>query len=445
MLGKRAVRGDRDAVRRSGREPDRDPPELRGERDERAEHLEVGLVDDGDVDRVRDDRAVERGHHLLGDDHARAVLRLVGRGGEVRGDDDLVELEQRARVRLGREDVERRARELPGPDRLGQRLLVDERSARRVDEPRAVAHQGDCVPIDEAACLVRQRRVERHDVGRCEQLVERLHLLDAEVAEPVAPDEGVEGDDVHRKPERAPCDLLPDPAEPDDAERLPGELDPAVARPLPAALLERGVRLGDVAGERDDQADRLLRRGDDRRLGRVRDDDATPCRRLHVDVVDPDAGPSDHLQAGSPLDDLARQLRRRADHDRVVAVDDLLERRLGVDVDLEAVAEKLDAGLGDRLADEDAHQREGATEPKASNAAGAARPGSTSAPAAASSTSTAASASARSSIVTYPIWPMRNRRETRSPWPPGDRDPVPVAQREPELDRVDALRRQGAR
>src|SRR6185436_14257108 len=124
-----------------------------------------------------------------------------------------------------------------------------------------------------------------------------------------------------------------------------------------------------------------------------------------------DAGPSDHLQADSQLDHLARELRRGADHDRVVAVDDLLERRLGVDVDVEAAAEKLDAGLGDGLADEDAHQREGATEPKASSAAGAARPGSTSAP-------TAASASTRSSIVTHPIWPMRNRRETRSPWPP---------------------------
>ena len=59
-----------------------------------------------------------------------------------------------------------------------------------------------------------------------------------------------------------------------------------------------------------------------------------------------------------------------------------------------------------------------ATEPNASNAAGAARPASTSAPAAASSTSIAVSPSARSSMVTWPMWPIRKRRETRSPWPP---------------------------
>ena len=40
--------------------------------------------------------AFERGGDLLGDDHAGAVLRLLGRGGEVRRDDDVVELEQRA-------------------------------------------------------------------------------------------------------------------------------------------------------------------------------------------------------------------------------------------------------------------------------------------------------------------------------------------------------------
>ena len=34
-------------------------------------------VDDRDVDGVRDDAAVERGGDLLGDDHARAVLRLA--------------------------------------------------------------------------------------------------------------------------------------------------------------------------------------------------------------------------------------------------------------------------------------------------------------------------------------------------------------------------------
>ena len=100
-------------------ELDREPAELGGKRDERAQHLEVGPVDDRDVDGVRDEPSFERGHHLLRDDHTRAVLRLVGRGSEVRCDDNTVELEQRAVVRLLGEDVEGGAREFAGGERLG--------------------------------------------------------------------------------------------------------------------------------------------------------------------------------------------------------------------------------------------------------------------------------------------------------------------------------------
>ena len=99
------------AIRRgcAAGELDREPAELGGERDVRAEQLEILGADDRDVDRVRDEPAVERGDDLLRDDHAGAILRLVGRGGEMRGDDDRVELEQLAGVGLRGEDVERSA------------------------------------------------------------------------------------------------------------------------------------------------------------------------------------------------------------------------------------------------------------------------------------------------------------------------------------------------
>ena len=112
-----------------------------------------------------------------------------------------------------------------------------------------------------------------------------------------ADDERVVGDDLHLQPERAPRDLLADPAEAEHAERLVGELDPAPLRALPAALDERRVRLRDVARERDQQADRVLGRRDDVRLRRVRDDDPAPGRGVDVDVVDADPGAADHLQA----------------------------------------------------------------------------------------------------------------------------------------------------
>ena len=143
-------------------------------------------------------------------------------------------------------------------------------------------------------------------------------MLDAELAEPVVGDERVVGDDLHPEADRAAGDLLADPAEAEHAERLPLELDAAPLRPLPAALLERGVRLRDVARERDHQPDGLLGGRDDRRLRCVRDDDAASRRGLDVDVVDADAGAPDHLQVRRALDQVGGELRRRADHDRVV-------------------------------------------------------------------------------------------------------------------------------
>ena len=52
-------------------------------------------------------------------------------------------------------------------------------------------------------------------------------------------------------------------------------------------------------------------------------------------------------------DHVGSDLRRRANDQRVVAADDLLERRLGVDVDVESLAQELDPGVRDRLANED--------------------------------------------------------------------------------------------
>ena len=222
-----------------------------------------------------------------------------------------------------------------------------------------------------------------------EDVVLGRRVLDAELAEAVVADERVVGDDVHAEPDRAAGDLLADPAEAEHAERLALELDAAPPGALPAMLLQGGMGLRDVARERDHQADGLLGGRDDGRLGRVRDDDPAPRRRLDVDVVDTDAGAPDHLQVGRELDQLGRELRRRADHDRVVPVDDLRDRGRLILVDLELRAQQLDPRIGDRLAHENAHRQ--AAVSYAARAAAPAAPRSSVAPISTSWSSTAPS------------------------------------------------------
>ena len=217
VFGERAVDLDRDPADVAARELECEPPELRRERDERAEHLEVLRADGRDVDGVRDEPAFERRGDLLGDDHTGAVLRLLGRRGEVWRDDDIRRPEQRPVVRLLREDVDRGARELARFEGGDERLLVDELAAGGIDEPRAVTHACDCSGIDRPACVVVQRQVQREEVGPPQHLVER-GADDAEIAKALGGDERIVGDDLHQQAERAARDLPPDAPEPEHAE-----------------------------------------------------------------------------------------------------------------------------------------------------------------------------------------------------------------------------------
>src|SRR4029453_4986008 len=97
---------------------------------------EVRATDCRDVDRVRDQTARERRDHLLGCDHAGAVLSFSGRGAEMRRDDYVVESEDRVlREGLVREHVETRAGDLAGVERISQGVEVQELSPRAVDDP----------------------------------------------------------------------------------------------------------------------------------------------------------------------------------------------------------------------------------------------------------------------------------------------------------------------
>ena len=275
----------------------------------------------------------------------------------MRGDDDVREPEDRPRrVGLLREHVQRRAGDVPRAQRVDQCVQVDQVSAGGVHDPHARLHQGDPVGVDQVRGLGRERRVQGDEVGLQEQVLERCgrHL---QLPAAIGRHERVEHDDAH--PER-PCaggDQLADAPEADDAEHLVRQLDAAEALALPAALDQRGVCLGDVAGQREEQPERVLGRRHHVRAGRVGDDDPAAGGRRDVDVVDPRPGPPDHLQPARMLEQLGRDTGRAADDQGVVGADPAgqsLRLREQVDVDLELLTQQLDPGGGDLLGDQHA-------------------------------------------------------------------------------------------
>jgi hypothetical protein len=116
------------------------------------------------------------------------------------------------------------------------------------------------------------------------------------------------------------------------------------------------VGLGDVAGQREQQRERVLGGRDDVGLRRVGDHDAALGGRGHVDVVDAHAGAADRLQARGLVDQVGGDLRRAADQEPVELADARLEvEPVGVEAgrDVEVLLQQRDAAGADVLGDED--------------------------------------------------------------------------------------------
>src|SRR5262249_25676169 len=119
------------------------------------------------------------------------------------------------------------------------------------------------------------------------------------------------------------------------------------------------VGLRNLPRQREHQGDRVLGRGDRVAERRVHHDDAAGGRRRDVDIVDPDAGPADHLEAFRLVENLPRDLGGRANRQAIEAVDDggeallvLAEVRLEIHLEA-AILEDLNRGGRQRIGDED--------------------------------------------------------------------------------------------
>ncbi len=137
--------------------------------------------------------------------------------------------------------------------------------------------------------------MDAHEVGLGQQGVE-VDEADTHLRGPAGLHVGVVRDDLHPEGAEPLGDEYADAAEADDADGLLVELDAGVLRPLPLAVLQRGVGRADVAGRGEHQRDGELGGGDDVGGRRVDDHDPALGGRLHVDVVEAHTGAGDDLQ-----------------------------------------------------------------------------------------------------------------------------------------------------
>jgi hypothetical protein len=222
---------------------------------------------------------------------------------------------------LDREDVDRRAGEVPDSQRRGERVEVDDRAARGVDQ-QAPCFMRASSGADHVPGGRRLGHVQRDDVGAASS-------ASSEPSWRALPS-GSFGLDVvvehHRMPRLGEhADLRADVAVADDAEHLAARLVAARRALGPAAAVQQRVLLRDAAHQHHDLGEHQL--GDAARVGegRVEHRDAAARRGGQVDLVGADAEAADRDQPG-----------RRLEHRRSV--------ELGARADAEDVVERRSAG-----------------------------------------------------------------------------------------------------
>ena len=161
----------------------------------------------------------------------------------------------------------------------------------------------------------------------------------------------IEGEQVHPEGVRPLAEGTADAAVADEAQSLVEKFG-AFSLPLaPFAAAQRGVGGGDAPGQSQHQGQGVLGDGDRRRQWGMNDDHPQAGRRLEVDVVEADAGPSDDVQPRLPgRQDIGRDARAAA-HDQRVDARDGLQARFE---DVGLLAKPRQGVIGHAVSDQDA-------------------------------------------------------------------------------------------
>ena len=205
--------------------------------------------------------------------------------------------------------------------------------------------------------------MDRDDVGRRHQLLERVLELDAERSDALLgrliP---ILADRPHVEPERGGAfgDREPDLAEPDDAHHLPEEaVGLGVGGLVPRAGSEVGHVVGDPPVDREEQPHRELSDRDRVAARDVRHVDPDLGCRVHVDRVRARPGPHDQLERVRRLDRGGCHF--RAPHDEGLEAGDPIREVVGRELRIRdtvvaAVGQHAHGGRVDGVGEENPHR-----------------------------------------------------------------------------------------
>jgi len=256
--------------------------------------------------------ALEPAGDVVGRLAVESAVDPLGDVADVRRGDNGVQRTQRVvgRQRLGVEDVETGAGDALRPQCVDERRLVDDRTARGVDQQRCWPHERELVCADQPARALAEHQVDGQNVSATEQFVfgdvGRAGLVGGVRCQVCAP-----RDDVHAERLADACHARADPAQTQHTQHGTAQLQ--ADRRLPATGAHRTTLVDDPAARGKDQRPCQF----DGRLhvtaGRA-DVNAVVFGSRHVDRRIERPGRGDHLEPRQPFDHAPRQRRALAHH-----------------------------------------------------------------------------------------------------------------------------------
>mmetsp|Transcript_34228 Transcript_34228/g.61740 ORF Transcript_34228/g.61740 Transcript_34228/m.61740 type:complete len:319 (+) Transcript_34228:1317-2273(+) len=235
-------------------------------------------------------------------------------------------------------------------------LIVNDTTTSDVNNATALLHLGEGGVIEDTLGTGGQGHVEGVEIACGEGLL-KLDELDTLGGGLLDRGIGIACDDVHAESTSATGDLTADLAKAVDGNGLASKGDTDVGVPVPLALLNGSIGLGNIAGKSADKSNTVLSGSNSVGSGGIDNKATVFSGSSEVNIVNTDTGATNNLQpALGSFEDLASNLGSRAD-DEGVSKRNLLAKLVGSKVvgavNISGVLEHVDTSISELLSDKD--------------------------------------------------------------------------------------------
>ena len=186
--------------------------------------------------------------------------------------------------------------------------FINDSATRNVDHAQVGLGLSQNFATDNALGLFGLWQVHRNEITLRNDVIE-AHHFNIHLTSTFFRNKWIVCNETHTESKCALCDQLANATKTDNTKGLVGKFDTFPLAAFPTTGLQRGMGLGHIARTRQEQSHGVLGRRHDVALWSIDDHHAATRRGFNIDVVETDAGTSDHDEFVGELESLGSDLR----------------------------------------------------------------------------------------------------------------------------------------